>query len=74
VVIQIIDYGQGIPIEEIGFIFERFYRVDKSRSSKTGGMGIGLSITKAIIERHDGTITVYSKVGEGTTFEIHLPL
>ncbi|SHM85704.1 Signal transduction histidine kinase [Anaerosporobacter mobilis DSM 15930] len=74
VVIQIIDYGQGIPKEEIGFIFERFYRVDKSRSSKTGGMGIGLSITKAIIERHDGTITVYSKVGEGTTFEIHLPL
>ena len=74
VVIQIIDYGQGIPIEEIGFIFERFYRVDKSRSSKTGGMGIGLSITKAIIERHDGTITVYSKVGEGTTFEIHLSL
>lgn len=74
VVIQIIDYGQGIPKEEIGFIFERFYRVDKSRSSKTGGMGIGLSITKAIIERHDGSITVYSKVGEGTTFEIHLPL
>lgn len=74
VVIQVIDYGQGIPKDEIGFIFERFYRVDKSRNSKTGGMGIGLSITKAIIERHDGTISVYSKVGEGTTFEIHLPL
>lgn len=74
VVIQVIDYGQGISNEELDFIFERFYRVDKSRNSKTGGMGIGLSITKAIIERHNGTITVYSKVGLGTTFEIRLPM
>ena len=74
VVIQVIDYGQGISKEELDFIFERFYRVDKSRNSKTGGMGIGLSITKAIIERHNGTITAYSKMGTGTTFEIRLPI
>lgn len=73
VVIRVRDYGEGISKEELGSIFERFYRVDKSRNSKTGGVGIGLSITKAIIERHNGTITVYSEVGEGTTFEIHLP-
>lgn len=74
VVIQIIDFGQGISKEELGFIFERFYRVDKSRNSKTGGMGIGLSITKAIVERHNGTIAVYSELGTGTTFEMRLPI
>ncbi|WP_455715087.1 sensor histidine kinase [Anaerosporobacter sp.] len=73
VVIRVRDYGQGISKEDLGSIFERFYRVDKSRNSKTGGIGIGLSITKAIIERHNGSIKVYSKLGEGTTFEIHLP-
>jgi two-component system, OmpR family, sensor histidine kinase BaeS len=72
-VIKVRDYGEGISKEELESIFERFYRTDKSRNSKTGGMGIGLSITKAIIERHNGTITVYSEFGKGTTFEIHLP-
>ena len=51
----------------------RFYRVDKSRNQKTGGMGIGLSITKAIVEAHQGEIHVTSKVGVGTTFTIILP-
>lgn len=73
-VIQVTDNGQGISQEEIGLIFERFYRVDKSRNLETGGMGIGLSICKTIIERHNGTITVKSEVGTGTTFEIRLPI
>lgn len=67
------DYGIGIPEEELPNLFERFYRVDKSRSTKTGGMGIGLSITKAIVERHGGIITVQSTLGIGTTFIMTFP-
>lgn len=67
------DYGIGIPEEELPNLFERFYRVDKSRSTKTGGMGIGLSITKAIVERHGGIITVESTLGKGTTFAMTFP-
>lgn len=67
------DYGTGIPEEELPNVFERFYRVDKSRNTKTGGMGIGLSITKAIVERHGGTITVESILGKGTDFIMQFP-
>lgn len=71
--LEVIDTGAGIPDEELTEIFERFYRVDKSRNQKTGGMGIGLSITKAIIEAHRGTIEVTSIIGQGSTFTIALP-
>ncbi|MEY8357167.1 HAMP domain-containing sensor histidine kinase [Lachnospiraceae bacterium 54-53] len=73
--IQIIvsDSGIGIPEEELPHLFDRFYRVDKSRSKKTGGMGIGLSITKAIIENHGGNIFAESQKGLGTVFTIILP-
>ena len=67
------DDGSGIPKEELPHIFDRFYRVDKSRSRGTGGTGLGLTIAKEIVESHDGTITVESEVGEGTKFEFSLP-
>lgn len=73
VVIKIKDTGVGIDEEHLSRIFERFYRVDTSRSRLTGGSGIGLTITKAIVDAHGGTIGVASKVGEGTEFIIRLP-
>ena len=71
--IQITDNGQGIPREELSRIFDRFYRVDPSRSRSSGGFGLGLSIVKWIVESHGGSISVDSEVGEGTKFTILFP-
>ena len=69
------DSGPGIPAEDLPFIFERFYRAEKSRTrSKVSGFGLGLSIAQWIVENHGGTIEVESKEGQGTTFAIWLPL
>ncbi|MCD8919485.1 HAMP domain-containing sensor histidine kinase [Staphylococcus gallinarum] len=68
--IEITDHGVGIPKEDIEFIFDRFYRVDKSRSRKLGGNGLGLSIAKKIIELNNGTIQVESELRKYTTFRI----
>ena len=68
------DTGNGIAESEIAHIFERFYRVDKDRSRETGGTGLGLAITKDIINAHGGQIKVYSKINEGTTFSVRVPL
>jgi signal transduction histidine kinase len=73
IVISVSDSGSGIPKKHRKKIFERFYRVDKSRSRKTGGTGLGLAITKEIIELHDGTIIVASDGKKGSRFKIVLP-
>lgn len=70
--LRVKDTGIGIAESDLPHIFERFYRVDKSRNHKTGGVGVGLTITRAIIEAHGGTITVKSKINEGTEFIIML--
>ena len=67
------DQGIGMAEEELPLIFERFYRTDLSRSRKTGGAGIGLAIVKAIVQAHQGTVTVTSKVGCGSRFTVTLP-
>ena len=72
--VKIVDTGVGIPEDEIGKIFERFYRVDKARSRETGGTGLGLSICKNIIQLHHGVIRVSSDYGEGSTFVVRIPL
>lgn len=69
----ITDTGIGIPKESIPYIFQRFYRVDKSRSRKSGGTGLGLSIVKHIVELYNGKIEVISKEGKGSTFKIIFP-
>lgn len=72
-VLSVADTGIGIPKEHQERIFERFYRVDKSRSKETGGTGLGLSIVRHIAQRHDGTITLTSEPGEGTVVTVRLP-
>ena len=67
------DYGIGIPEEAIEKIFEPFYRTDESRTRTTGGYGLGLALTKSIIEAHGGTINAESREGDGTTITIWLP-
>lgn len=73
--VQIIvsDTGIGIAKEDLSRIFGRFWRADASRAREAGGLGVGLSVTKQIVERHHGYISVESELGKGTTFTIHLP-
>ena len=73
VVIEVADSGIGIPAEDLGRVFERFYRVDRSRSREMGGTGLGLSIVKHVVQVHGGTVDVESDVGKGTTFRVRLP-
>ena len=72
--ISVSDTGEGIPSEHLAYVFERFYRVDKSRSRATGGTGLGLAIVKQLVEAHGGRIGVESEVGRGTQFTFTLPL
>src|SRR5690625_399877 len=72
VVITVTDYGEGIPEHDLPYIFDRLYRVDKSRSRQSGGTGLGLAITKEIVEAHYGSIEITSKLDEGTQVIIKL--
>ncbi|MFR7426009.1 MAG: sensor histidine kinase [Bifidobacterium pullorum] len=72
--IRVVDQGIGIPKAALGRIFERFYRVDPARSRETGGSGLGLAITKHCVQECGGTISVWSREGEGSTFTIELPV
>jgi signal transduction histidine kinase len=72
--ITVADTGEGIPPEHLPFIFERFYRVDKSRTRATGGSGLGLTIAKRLVDAHGGTITVTSQQGKGSAFTFSLPV
>ncbi len=74
--VTVTDTGDGIPIEEIPHIFDRFYRVDKSRTrrSRAGGSGLGLSIVKWLVEAHEGRIDVTSQPNKGSTFTVWLPI
>jgi signal transduction histidine kinase len=72
--VKIKDTGIGIPKDEQKNIFQRFYRVDKSRSRETGGMGLGLSIAEWIANIHQGRIEVDSELNKGSTFTVYLPI
>ena len=72
--IKVEDSGIGIPEKDQAHIFERFYRVDKSHSREIGGTGLGLAIARSAVIVHRGSIRVYSKEGEGTTFTVRIPL
>lgn len=72
VVVQIINYGDSIPEEDLPYLFDMFYTGDKARSEQQGGTGLGLFIAKNIVEQHDGTISAESNVIR-TIFEVRLP-
>jgi signal transduction histidine kinase len=72
--VSVSDTGEGIPAEDLPNIFERFYRVDRSRARATGGSGLGLTIAKRLVEAHGGKITVESELGKGSRFAFTLPV
>ncbi len=77
VTISVCDTGSGIPAEELPYVFDRFYRVDKSRARKTGGSGLGLAIAKQLVEAHGGEIKAVSSVNQdqqGTCISFFLPV
>ena len=73
-VVSIKDTGVGIPDDAVGHVFERFFRVDKARSRKSGGSGLGLSIVRNMVERNSGKISVESVMGQGSTFTLMFPV
>jgi len=72
--VSVSDTGEGIPAQDLPYIFERFYRVDKSRTRATGGSGLGLTIAKRLVEAHGGEISVQSELGKGSRFSFTLPV
>jgi two-component system phosphate regulon sensor histidine kinase PhoR len=74
IVFSVEDHGEGIPKEHIPRLTERFYRVDTARTRKVGGTGLGLAIVKHVLNRHQGVLTIDSELGQGSTFNIYLPV
>ena len=72
--ISVADTGEGISAEDLANIFERFYRIDKSRTRATGGSGLGLTITKRLVEAHGGKIEAWSEPGKGSRFTFTIPV
>jgi two-component system sensor histidine kinase BaeS len=72
--ITVWDTGSGIPADDLPYVFERFYRADKSRDRRTGGSGLGLAIVKRLVELHGGRVSVESTQGKGASFSVILPL
>jgi signal transduction histidine kinase len=73
-IVRVIDNGEGIAEEHLVHLFDRFYRVDSARSSDTGGTGLGLAICKGIVEGVEGSISIESQLGVGTTVTVKLPV
>ncbi|HBL13705.1 MAG TPA: two-component sensor histidine kinase, partial [Cyanobacteria bacterium UBA11162] len=73
-IVSVKDTGIGIEREHLPLVFDRFWRADKARSRREGGTGLGLAIAQAIAQRHGGKITVTSKVGVGSCFQVRLPM
>lgn len=73
VVVQVTDKGKGIPPDDLPYIFEPFYRIDRSRAKHTGGYGLGLSLCKTIMEAHRGKIEIESRLNNGTTVHLYFP-
>ncbi|HNA89141.1 MAG TPA: HAMP domain-containing sensor histidine kinase, partial [Anaerolineales bacterium] len=73
VVVSVTDTGEGIHAEDIPHIFDGFYRGEKSRSRATGGAGLGLAISRGIVQAHGGEIDVKSEIGRGSCFTFHIP-
>ena len=74
VVVSVRDTGSGIAPEHLPYVFDRFYRADKSRARQTGGAGLGLAIVKQLVVAHGGSISVESVPGQGSTFTFTLPI
>ena len=72
--VSVVDTGEGIPADDLPNIFERFYRVDRSRTRATGGSGLGLTIAKRLVEAHGGKIEVQSELGKGSRFSFTVPI
>jgi signal transduction histidine kinase len=73
VVIQVVDNGEGIAPEDVSRLFTPFFRADRSRARATGGVGLGLALSRRIVEAHGGTLVADSAPGRGTTMTITLP-
>jgi signal transduction histidine kinase len=71
--VTVSDTGEGIRAEDLPYIFERFYRGEKSRNRGTGGAGLGLAIARGIVRAHGGDIRVESQIGKGTQFTFYIP-
>jgi two-component system sensor histidine kinase ResE len=74
IVVEVSDTGSGISQQELPYIFERFYQLDKSRYSSPGMAGLGLAICRRVLELHGRSISVSSNLGSGTTFAFNLPV